>query len=164
MSLSTSIILPFPFCYSFPYCLPLIHMTCFLSSSLTSSIFSQAIFHCHFHSDSPSHWSLSSRQVLQVHLSPGLHQLGSVSWQLALCLLFIFTIVYFSIWKGVKTSGKVTEVVPARLMGMSVRWDGWMNGWRHSSCQLFIFVMIHRGLKLVRKEVLKFNSLWFKPR
>uniref|UniRef100_A0A7N8YJN7 Transporter n=1 Tax=Mastacembelus armatus TaxID=205130 RepID=A0A7N8YJN7_9TELE len=48
-----------------------------------------------------------TRQVLQVHLSPGLHQLGSVSWQLALCLLFIFTIVYFSIWKGVKTSGKV---------------------------------------------------------
>uniref|UniRef100_A0A8C8E3J3 Transporter n=1 Tax=Oryzias sinensis TaxID=183150 RepID=A0A8C8E3J3_9TELE len=51
-----------------------------------------------------------TRQVLQVHLSSGLHQLGSVSWQLALCLLFIFTIVYFSIWKGVKTSGKVVWV------------------------------------------------------
>ncbi|KAL4647565.1 sodium-dependent serotonin transporter-like [Arapaima gigas] len=51
-----------------------------------------------------------TRQVLQVHLSPGLHQLGSVSWQLALCLLFIFTVVYFSIWKGVKTSGKVVWV------------------------------------------------------
>ncbi|TNN60201.1 Sodium-dependent serotonin transporter [Liparis tanakae] len=51
-----------------------------------------------------------TRQVLQVHLSPGLHQLGSVSWQLALCLLFIFIIVYFSIWKGVKTSGKVVWV------------------------------------------------------
>ncbi|XP_060929130.1 solute carrier family 6 member 4a isoform X1 [Limanda limanda] len=51
-----------------------------------------------------------TRHVLQVHLSPGLHDLGSVSWQLALCLLFIFTIVYFSIWKGVKTSGKVVWV------------------------------------------------------
>ncbi|XP_056139102.1 sodium-dependent serotonin transporter-like [Lampris incognitus] len=51
-----------------------------------------------------------TRQVLQVHRSPGLHQLGSISWQLALCLLFIFTIVYFSIWKGVKTSGKVVWV------------------------------------------------------
>uniref|UniRef100_A0AAR2K8R5 Transporter n=1 Tax=Pygocentrus nattereri TaxID=42514 RepID=A0AAR2K8R5_PYGNA len=51
-----------------------------------------------------------TRQVLQVHLSPGLHQLGAVSWQLALCLLFIFTVVYFSIWKGVKTSGKVVWV------------------------------------------------------
>uniref|UniRef100_A0AAQ6A1U2 Transporter n=1 Tax=Amphiprion ocellaris TaxID=80972 RepID=A0AAQ6A1U2_AMPOC len=70
-------------------------------------------------SDHNVSWSNSStspaeefytRQVLQVHLSPGLHQLGSVSWQLALCLLFIFTIVYFSIWKGVKTSGKVVWV------------------------------------------------------
>ncbi|KAJ8391430.1 hypothetical protein AAFF_G00089040 [Aldrovandia affinis] len=50
------------------------------------------------------------RQVLQVHLSPGLHQLGAVSWQLALCLLFIFIVVYFSIWKGVKSSGKVVWV------------------------------------------------------
>uniref|UniRef100_A0A8C5GL77 Transporter n=1 Tax=Gouania willdenowi TaxID=441366 RepID=A0A8C5GL77_GOUWI len=67
-------------------------------------------------SDHNVSWSNSStspaeefytRHVLQVHRSPGLHQLGSVSWQLALCLLFIFIIVYFSIWKGVKTSGKV---------------------------------------------------------
>ncbi len=72
-------------------------------------------------------FSPASRQVLQVHLSPGLHQLGSVSWQLALCLLFIFTIVYFSIWKGVKTSGKVAEGAPAWLMGVSVRVDGWMD-------------------------------------
>ncbi|KAM9319148.1 solute carrier family 6 member 4a isoform 2-T2 [Pholidichthys leucotaenia] len=71
------------------------------------------------YSDHNVSWSNSStspaeefytRQVLQVHRSPGLHQLGSVSWQLALCLLFIFTIVYFSIWKGVKTSGKVVWV------------------------------------------------------
>ncbi|XP_036380340.1 sodium-dependent serotonin transporter-like [Megalops cyprinoides] len=50
------------------------------------------------------------RYVLQVHRSPGLHHLGAVSWQLALCLLFIFTVVYFSIWKGVRTSGKVVWV------------------------------------------------------
>ncbi|XP_037632202.1 solute carrier family 6 member 4a [Sebastes umbrosus] len=70
-------------------------------------------------SDHNVSWSNSStspaeefytRQVLQVHRSPGLHQLGSVSWQLALCLLFIFIIVYFTIWKGVKTSGKVVWV------------------------------------------------------
>lgn len=120
----------------------------------------------------PTHLSFpSSRQVLQVHLSPGLHQLGSVSWQLALCLLFIFTIVYFSIWKGVKMSGKVTVVVPAWLMGESVRVDGWMDGLMETQGQgrqqlfsphPFILIIIHRrGMKLVRKEVL--NSLWFKP-
>lgn len=60
-------------------------------------------------STSPAH-EFYTRHVLQVHRSDGLHHLGSVSWQLALCLLFIFTIVYFSIWKGVKTSGKVVWV------------------------------------------------------
>lgn len=93
-----------------------------------------------------------SRQVLQVHLSPGLHQLGSVSWQLALCLLFIFTIVYFSIWKGVKTSGKVTKGAPAWLMGMSVRENGWMDELMEPerqrercwfSCHLFALTIVH---------------------
>ncbi|XP_005999721.3 sodium-dependent serotonin transporter [Latimeria chalumnae] len=51
-----------------------------------------------------------TRKVLQIHLSSGLQNLGGISWQLTLCLLLIFTIVYFSIWKGVKTSGKVVWV------------------------------------------------------
>ncbi|KAL2094664.1 hypothetical protein ACEWY4_009383 [Coilia grayii] len=50
------------------------------------------------------------RHVLQVHRSPGLHQLGSVNWRLALCLLLIFTVVYFSICRGIHSSGKVVWV------------------------------------------------------
>ncbi|XP_070591563.1 sodium-dependent serotonin transporter isoform X2 [Erythrolamprus reginae] len=50
------------------------------------------------------------RHVLQLHRAKGLEDLGGISWQLTLCLLFIFTLVYFSIWKGVKTSGKVVWV------------------------------------------------------
>nr|XP_028563203.1 sodium-dependent serotonin transporter isoform X2 [Podarcis muralis] len=50
------------------------------------------------------------RHILQVHRSKGLDDLGGISWQLVLCLMLIFTIVYFSIWKGVKTSGKVVWV------------------------------------------------------
>ncbi|XP_071994445.1 sodium-dependent serotonin transporter [Engystomops pustulosus] len=51
-----------------------------------------------------------TRLVLQIHKSKGLQELGGISWQLCLCLLLIFIIVYFSIWKGVKTSGKVVWV------------------------------------------------------
>ncbi|XP_048375484.1 sodium-dependent serotonin transporter [Sphaerodactylus townsendi] len=51
-----------------------------------------------------------TRHILQLHRANGLDDLGGISWQLTLCLLFIFTIVYFSIWKGVKTSGKVVWV------------------------------------------------------
>lgn len=44
---------------------------------------------------------------MELHKSSGLRDVGGVRWQLMLCLFLIFTIVYFSLWKGVKTSGKV---------------------------------------------------------
>uniref|UniRef100_UPI00398F571E solute carrier family 6 member 4b n=1 Tax=Pristiophorus japonicus TaxID=55135 RepID=UPI00398F571E len=50
------------------------------------------------------------RNVLELHKSKGLNYVGLIRWQLFLCLFVIFTVVYFSIWKGVKTSGKVVWV------------------------------------------------------
>ena len=47
------------------------------------------------------------REVLGLHLSEGLHHIGTPRWQLVLCLIAVFTVIYFCIWKGVKTSGKV---------------------------------------------------------
>ncbi|XP_062285088.1 sodium- and chloride-dependent GABA transporter 3-like [Scomber scombrus] len=40
-------------------------------------------------------------------MSGGIEELGSVRWELALCLLACWVLCYFSIWKGVKSSGKV---------------------------------------------------------
>ncbi|KAK6476420.1 sodium-dependent serotonin transporter-like [Huso huso] len=51
-----------------------------------------------------------TRNVLEIHKSSGLRGVGGLRWQLVLCLFLIFTIVYFSLWKGVKTSGKVVWV------------------------------------------------------
>lgn len=45
------------------------------------------------------------REVLQ--LSRGVDDLGPVSWRLALCLLFVWVVCYFCVWKGVKSTGKV---------------------------------------------------------
>ncbi|XP_078529842.1 sodium- and chloride-dependent GABA transporter 2-like isoform X2 [Lissotriton helveticus] len=45
------------------------------------------------------------RHVL--HISDGIENVGSIQWKLALCLLLAWIICYFSIWKGVKSSGKV---------------------------------------------------------
>uniref|UniRef100_A0A8D8QVI2 Sodium-dependent dopamine transporter n=1 Tax=Cacopsylla melanoneura TaxID=428564 RepID=A0A8D8QVI2_9HEMI len=39
--------------------------------------------------------------------STGLHDLGSIKWDIALCLLAVYLICYFSMWKGISTSGKV---------------------------------------------------------
>nr|KAF6322880.1 solute carrier family 6 member 4 [Pipistrellus kuhlii] len=61
------------------------------------------------HSTSPAE-EFYTRHILQIHRSTGLQDLGSISWQLVLCITLIFAVIYFSIWKGVKTSGKVVWV------------------------------------------------------
>ena len=51
---------------------------------------------------------LSRRGVLSVHKSTGLEDLGHVRWPLVLCTLLTFCLLYFCLWKGVKTTGKVS--------------------------------------------------------
>uniref|UniRef100_A0A452T2K2 Transporter n=1 Tax=Ursus maritimus TaxID=29073 RepID=A0A452T2K2_URSMA len=47
------------------------------------------------------------RGVLHLHESSGIHDIGLPQWQLSLCLMVVVIILFFSLWKGVKTSGKV---------------------------------------------------------
>ena len=35
---------------------------------------------------------------------------GKIRWQLVLCLLLAWMVVYFCMWKGVKSAGKVIEL------------------------------------------------------
>uniref|UniRef100_H0ZAY0 Transporter n=1 Tax=Taeniopygia guttata TaxID=59729 RepID=H0ZAY0_TAEGU len=56
-----------------------------------------------------------TRKVLEIQKSGGLDDIGGIRWQLLLCLFLIFTIVYFSLWKGVKTSGKVWVDAAAQI-------------------------------------------------
>lgn len=50
------------------------------------------------------------REVLEVHKSDGIADLGSIKPSLALCTLAVFVLVYFALWKGVKSTGKVVWV------------------------------------------------------
>ncbi|KAL4230992.1 Sodium- and chloride-dependent creatine transporter 1 [Mactra antiquata] len=45
------------------------------------------------------------RKVLDI--SSGVHEAGVIKWDLCLCLLLAWIVVYFCIWKGIKGSGKV---------------------------------------------------------
>uniref|UniRef100_A0AAR2KHI2 Transporter n=1 Tax=Pygocentrus nattereri TaxID=42514 RepID=A0AAR2KHI2_PYGNA len=45
------------------------------------------------------------RRVLNI--TGSVYELGSVRWELALCLLLAWVICYFCVWKGVKSTGKV---------------------------------------------------------
>ncbi|XP_070117930.1 sodium-dependent noradrenaline transporter isoform X2 [Equus caballus] len=47
------------------------------------------------------------RGVLHLHESSGIHDIGLPQWQLLLCLIVVVVVLFFSLWKGVKTSGKV---------------------------------------------------------
>ena len=46
------------------------------------------------------------RNVLS--LSSGIEDLGPLKWDLALCLLAVWVVCFFCIWKGVKSTGKVS--------------------------------------------------------
>ncbi|KAJ8369484.1 hypothetical protein SKAU_G00095120 [Synaphobranchus kaupii] len=45
------------------------------------------------------------RRVLNI--SGNVHELGTIRWELALCLLLSWIICFFCVWKGVKSTGKV---------------------------------------------------------
>lgn len=47
------------------------------------------------------------RSVLEMYKSDGLDRLGPIKWSLALCVFTVFLLVYFSLWKGVRSAGKV---------------------------------------------------------
>lgn len=51
-----------------------------------------------------------SRHVQEVHLSQGFDKLGKVKWELVFCLFIVFIFVYFALWKGIKSSGKVNFI------------------------------------------------------
>ncbi|KAI5623797.1 hypothetical protein C0J50_16478, partial [Silurus asotus] len=45
------------------------------------------------------------RRVLTI--SKGIDEVGDINWEILLCLIAMWIICYFSIWKGVKSTGKV---------------------------------------------------------
>jgi hypothetical protein len=51
-----------------------------------------------------------SRRVQEVHKADAFNNLGRIKWELAVCLLVVFVFVYFALWKGIKSSGKVNFI------------------------------------------------------
>ncbi|XP_063766955.1 sodium- and chloride-dependent GABA transporter 2-like isoform X1 [Eleginops maclovinus] len=61
------------------------------------------------------------RRVLNI--TGSVHELGSIRWELALCLLLSWIICYFCVWKGVKSTGKVvyfTATFPYLMLAVLV--------------------------------------------
>nr|XP_023018908.1 sodium-dependent serotonin transporter [Leptinotarsa decemlineata] len=50
------------------------------------------------------------REVLEQYKSDGLNRMGPIKPSLALCVFAVFVLVYFSLWKGVRSTGKVVWI------------------------------------------------------
>lgn len=71
----------------------------------------------HKHKKNIYNWTiLCRRSVLEQHRADGLDRIGSVKWSLALCLLAVFLLVYFSLWKGVRSTGMVSLKLSIRIL------------------------------------------------
>ncbi|KAI5088740.1 sodium-dependent noradrenaline transporter [Silurus meridionalis] len=77
------------------------------------------------------------REVLRIHESQGIHDLKEPRWELSLCLVVVIFILYFSLWKGVKSSGKVVYITATMpyivlfvLLIRGITLPGAMNGIR----------------------------------
>ena len=66
-----------------------------------------------------------SNNVLQ--LSSGIDEPGKIVWQLALCLLLAWLIVFLALIKGIKSLGKVGTFISCIVTELSFQWAGFGN-------------------------------------
>ena len=48
--------------------------------------------------------------MLHIDASTGIDSIGPIKPSLAICLMIVFLVVYFSLWKGVKSTGKAVWI------------------------------------------------------
>lgn len=102
----------------------------FLRTTITyQHIFACYLFHCLS--------VITRRRALMI--SGGIEQVGSLRWELAGTLLFVWIICYFCIWKGVRWTGKVvyfTALFPYFLLTiLLIRGRSNFNN-KHSQCNI----------------------------
>ena len=71
----------------------------------------------------------------------GFENLGKVKWELAFSLLGVFVIVYFALWKGIKSSGKVSRRRRRRLLLLCVRLLICSRSFRRYGLQLLLHML-----------------------
>ncbi|XP_050531792.1 sodium-dependent serotonin transporter [Daktulosphaira vitifoliae] len=122
------------------------------------------------------------RSVLEQHRSNGLERIGGIKWSLALCLLAVFLLVYFSLWKGVRSTGMavwITSLAPYVVLfmllfqGISLpgagegiryyltpQWDKLLNTkvWIDAASQVFFSLGPGFGTLLALSSYNKFNN------
>uniref|UniRef100_H3BZ43 Si:ch211-132b12.2 n=1 Tax=Tetraodon nigroviridis TaxID=99883 RepID=H3BZ43_TETNG len=121
-------------------------------------------------------------------ISGGIEEIGSVRWEVLLCLMAMWVICYFCIWKGVKSTGKVvyfTATLPyVMLLVLLIRGltlPGAMEGvlyyllpevsqladpqvWMEAAAQIFFSYSVGVGSLIVRSSYNNYNYNCYKSR
>ena len=79
----------------------------------------------------------NSRHLQEKHKADKFNNLGKVKWELAVSLLIVFIVVYFALWKGIKSSGKVRD---CRRVRNSLEWVHWLGRLGHGDYALCCFI------------------------
>ncbi|CAG9824887.1 unnamed protein product [Phaedon cochleariae] len=122
------------------------------------------------------------REVLEQYKSDGLNRMGPVKPALAVCVFAVFVLVYFSLWKGVRSTGKavwITALAPyvvliillfrgVTLPGaaegiryyLTPEWDKLYNSkvWIDAASQIFFSLGPGFGTLLALSSYNKFNN------
>ncbi|TRY56511.1 hypothetical protein DNTS_015659 [Danionella cerebrum] len=122
------------------------------------------------------------RGVLHIHESKGIEDLGLPQWELTLCLVVVAFILFFSLWKGVKSSGKVVYITATMpylvllvLLIRGITLPGAMNGiraylhvdimklnnphvWIDAATQIFFSLGAGFGVLIAFSSYNKFNN------
>lgn len=61
-----------------------------------------------------------NRNLLGIHKSSGIDDLGPIKYDLAACLALVYVIMYLCICNGVKSTGKAVYVILSTLFTFSV--------------------------------------------
>jgi SNF family Na+-dependent transporter len=89
----------------------------------------------------------NSRRLQEKHKADKFNNLGKVKWELALSLLIVFIVVYFALWKGIKSSGKVRSFSRREYKEICIFFDKvvWVTA---ITPYAVLFILLIRGLTL----------------
>lgn len=126
------------------------------ATNLTTAVVSN---YTHFSSASSEYFN---RFILEIHKSDGIHDLGIIKWEMAACLLIVYLICYFSLWKGISTSGKVVwftalfpYVVLLALLIRGITLPGSAEGNKICVlliCRILIYFLLCRNFLLLKSR------------
>ncbi|XP_071094125.1 sodium-dependent serotonin transporter-like [Haliotis cracherodii] len=126
------------------------------------------------------------REVLELQFSDGIGNLGGLKYTITLCLMGVFVLVYFALWKGIKSSGKAVWItatlpyivlfillirgcsLPGAMDGiryyLTPQWDRLKDHqvWVDAASQIFFSLGPGFGVLLALSSYNKFNNNCYK--